>query len=183
MKKIENTGFDGIYKINHKKFIDERGYFSELFRTEELIPFGFEGVAQQNISLSGKGVIRGLHLQTEPYEQSKIITVLSGSIFDIVLDLRRNSSTYLKIFSVKIDMDSYFSLLIPKGFAHGFQALEDDTVVLYSVDNIYSAENERGINIFSNGLDIRFPVEEKIISQKDENLPELHLFLREYEKK
>jgi len=78
-------------------------------------------------------------------------------------------------------MDSDFSLLIPKGFAHGFQALEDETIVLYSVDNIYSPEHERGINVFDRKLNIEFPIEEKIISEKDEALPDLDKFLSNYE--
>ncbi|MCX7943573.1 MAG: dTDP-4-dehydrorhamnose 3,5-epimerase [Deltaproteobacteria bacterium] len=182
MKKIDITPFEGVYKIYHKKFGDERGFFSELFKTDELKNLGFECVAQQNISLSNKGVIRGLHLQLEPYEQSKIITVLSGSIFDIALDLRKNSTTYLRVFSVEIDMDSDFSLLVPKGFAHGFQALEDETVVLYSVDKIYAPDFESGINVFSKEIEIKFPLEEKILSKKDENLPKLADFLAKYEK-
>jgi dTDP-4-dehydrorhamnose 3,5-epimerase len=179
--KIENIGESGLKKVYHKSFKDERGFFSELFRTEELKKFGFDGVVQQNISLSNRGVIRGLHLQIKPMEQSKIITVLAGAIRDIVIDLRKDSSTFLKLFTIDIDMDSDFSLLIPKGFAHGFQALEDETIVLYSVDNIYSPEHERGINVFDRKLNIKFPVEEKIISQKDEALPDLDKFLSNYE--
>ncbi len=173
MVKIEKTEFEGIFKIYHKKFYDERGFFSELFRSEELKEYGFNEVLQQNISLSNQGVIRGLHFQISPYEQSKIITVISGSIYDIAVDLRRDSDSYLKCFTIQIDMDSSFSLLITKGFAHGFQALEDESIVLYSTDNIYSPEFERGINILSNRLNIKFPIEEKIISKKDEHLPEL----------
>lgn len=182
MIKIEKTDFDGIYKIHHKKYFDERGFFSELFRIDELKELGFERVSQQNISLSNKSVVRGLHFQIKPYEQSKIITVIAGSIFDIALDIRRDSKTYLEVFTINIDMDSDFSLLIPKGFAHGFQSLEDETIILYSVDNVYLPEFERGINIFSEGIDIKFPIEEKILSDKDENLPQLKEVIQEYEK-
>lgn len=183
MIQIDNTDIKGIYKIRHKIFKDERGLFYELFRSQELKDYGFQGVAQQNLSISNRGVIRGLHLQISPYEQSKIITVLSGAILDIALDIRTDSSTYLKTFTITMDMDSEFSLLITRGFAHGFQAIEDETLLLYSVDNIYAPEYERGINIFSKELNIKFPLEEKIISKKDENLPELSKFLEEYEKK
>ncbi len=182
MTRIEKTAFNGIYKLHHNKFRDERGFFSELFRTGELKEFGFGQVVQQNISLSGRGVVRGLHLQTKPFEQSKIISVITGSVFDIALDLRPDSETYLKIFTIKLDMDSDFSLLISRGFAHGFQALEDETVILYSVDNLYSPDSERGINIFSKKLEINFPVGEKIISKRDENLPDLSEFLGKHEK-
>ncbi|MGC8926695.1 MAG: dTDP-4-dehydrorhamnose 3,5-epimerase [Myxococcota bacterium] len=183
MQVIEKTDFEGIYKIRHKRFKDDRGLFLEVFRTQELKEFGFNGVLQQNLSISNKGVIRGLHLQMSPYEQSKIITVLSGAIYDIILDLRRDSKTYLKCLKINLDMDSEYSILITKGFAHGFQALEDETTLLYSVDNIYSPEFERGINIFSKEINIKFPIEDKIISEKDEGLPELTEFLEIYEKK
>lgn len=182
MIKIEKTDFDGLYKLHYKRHHDERGFFSELFRIEELKELGFDEISQQNLSLSNRGVIRGLHFQIKPHEQSKIITVISGAIFDVALDIRRDSRTYLKVFTTNIDMDSGFSLLIPKGFAHGFQSLEDETIILYSVDNIYSPAFERGINIFSEGLDIKFPIEEKILSNKDENLPDLKKVIDEYEK-
>lgn len=173
--KIEETEFEGIFKIFHKKFTDERGVFSELFRTEELRRYGFESVKQQNLSLSQKGTIRGLHYQSAPFEQSKIITVISGTIFDVVLDIRKESKTFSKYFTIKIDMDSDFSLLIGKGFAHGFQALEDETIILYSVDNIYNPECEKGINPLDNDYPIRWPCEKKILSSKDVSLPAFKL--------
>ncbi len=175
--KIEKTPFDGIYKVYHKKFKDKRGFFLELFRTEELTDYGFNSVKQQNLSLSNRGVIRGLHYQIAPFEQTKIISVLSGAIFDVVMDLRKDSENYLKYFTINIDMDSDFSLLIGKGFAHGFQAVEDETIILYSVDNIYNPQYERGINPFDSNYPINWPIEDKMLSEKDEKLPTIKSIL------
>jgi dTDP-4-dehydrorhamnose 3,5-epimerase len=150
-------------KIKRSKFNDDRGYFSELLNIKHL-PFN---VIQINVSKSKKGVIRGLHLQRDPHAQAKYVSVLRGSIYDVAVDLRRNSGTFGRWASYELSEDNDISLFVPRGFAHGFQALEDDTLVLYAVDEYYHPESEFGIRWDDPELEINWPIRPWIVSKKD----------------
>lgn len=154
---------------------DERGYFVETFRQDKLEEFiGYKIVfCQDNESKSNKGVLRGLHYQTEPYAQAKLVRVISGKVLDIAVDIRKNSPTYGKHISIELSEQNKKQLFIPRGFAHGFVVLEDKTIFAYKVDNYYSAENDRGIAYNDNDLNIDWilsPLEFNL-SQKDKKQP------------
>ncbi|MDC0992228.1 dTDP-4-dehydrorhamnose 3,5-epimerase [Gammaproteobacteria bacterium] len=157
---------DGCKLIKRKAFYDDRGVFSEMFRENTFSDINF---VQDNFSHSTfKGTFRGLHFQSPPYDQSKFISVLSGAILDFFVDLRPESSSFLKHASYHLTDSSNESLFIPKGFAHGFLTLKDNTKVFYKVDNYYSSDhdhtllwNDPAINLEINSKDIQY------ISNKD----------------
>lgn len=173
---IFETGFEGLYIIKPKVFSDSRGYFFESFNSSI---FEKEGIVfnpvQDNESCSSKGVIRGLHYQLSPYAQTKLIRVVEGKIYDVVVDLRRDSATYLKWFGVELDSDIKNQFLIPKGFAHGFSVLSDVAIIQYKVDNFYNKESERGIMYNDPSLKIDWMLNDitPIVSDKDMRHPQL----------
>ncbi|MAZ80013.1 MAG: dTDP-4-dehydrorhamnose 3,5-epimerase [Gammaproteobacteria bacterium] len=170
--KIKNIFSDVLY-IEPKNHNDERGFFRENFNFRDLKEkkILFNSVQDNFSSSKKKGTIRGLHFQTPPYEQSKIIYVISGEIFDVFVDLRKNSKNYGKYSSMILSEDSGF-LLIPRGFAHGFCTLKDNTKVMYKVDNYYNKESDSGIIWNDSFLNIDWPKLNTpfLISQKDKNL-------------
>lgn len=145
--KIIETNLKDCYIIEPSKFGDERGYFSPYFIQKDYDKnnIKFEGVVQANRSKSAKGVVRGLHFQQEPKCQAKIVEVINGSAIDVVVDIRQNSPTYGKYFYVLLTADNNRQLFVPRGFAHGFVSLEDNTIFQYLVDNDYAPELEAGI--------------------------------------
>ncbi len=173
MKTIE-TEFKELIIIQPQVFSDARGYFFESFKQEAFIEAGllFKPV-QDNESKSVKGVIRGLHYQLKPFEQAKLIRVVTGKIYDVAVDLRTESKTYGKWFGIDLDSDSKTQLFIPKGFAHGFSVLSDTAVIQYKCDNIYNSRYERGIALNDPFLNIDWKVGEtdRIISEKDMKHP------------
>lgn len=144
MKKIE-TNLKDCYVLEPDKFGDERGYFSPYFIQKKLEELGFDGVVQANRSKSCKGVVRGLHFQENPKCQAKIVEVIQGAAIDVVVDMRIDSETYGKYTSVLLTPDNNRQLFVPRGFAHGFVSLEDNTIFHYLVDNDYAPELEGGI--------------------------------------
>jgi dTDP-4-dehydrorhamnose 3,5-epimerase len=148
-------------------FTDDRGWFYEAFKVSDF-SFG-PNFIQDNHSYSVlKGTIRGLHIQLAPYEQAKLVRVLKGKIWDVVVDLRPDSKTYLKVDTFELDDQNKNALFIPKGFAHGFITLEDHTEVYYKVDQIYSRENELTIMYNDSTLNIAWPkFQEYNVSIKD----------------
>jgi dTDP-4-dehydrorhamnose 3,5-epimerase len=172
--EIINTGFDGLFVIRPSIFSDSRGYFFESYNQETYIKAGIDLIpVQDNESRSSKGVIRGLHYQLRPHDQAKLIRVVDGRIFDVALDLRRNSATYGKWFGIELDSDSKHQLFIPKGFAHGFSVLSDIAVIQYKVDNVYNKLAERGILLNDPELEIDWRMENRtpVISEKDRKNP------------
>ena len=127
---------------------DDRGYFVETFRCDKLEKFlGFKiNFCQDNESKSSKGVLRGLHYQLAPAAQNKLVRVIKGSVLDVAVDIRKGSPTFGKHVAVKLTGENKKQLLVPRGFAHGFIVLEDNTTFAYKVDNYYSPENDRGID-------------------------------------
>ena len=126
---------------------DERGYFVETFRQDKLEAFlGFKvDFLQDNESKSGRGVLRGLHYQLHPTAQTKLVRVIKGSVLDVAVDIRKGSPTFGKHVAVELSEENKRQLFVPRGFAHGFVVLEDDTLFAYKVDNYYSPENDRGM--------------------------------------
>lgn len=179
MKKIETELLD-CYILEPDRFGDERGYFSPYYIESNLKELGFKGVVQANRSKSAKGVVRGLHFQENPKCQAKIVEVIKGSAIDVVVDIRRNSDTYGKYTAVKLTEDNNRQLYVPRGFAHGFISLEDDTIFQYLVDNDYAPSMEGGILWNDPALGIDWDklfqengIENPILSEKDKIHPTL----------
>ena len=171
---VEETYLKGCYVITPKVFKDERGCFLEtfnekVFSEETGIKTSF---VQDNLSKSSKGVLRGLHFQEGDSAQAKLIQVISGRVLDVCVDIRKNSPTFGKHFAIHLDGLNKAQLYVPRGFAHGFIVLEDDTIFSYKCDNYYDKNSESGIIFNDNFLDIDwgFPEEKMIVSEKDKNL-------------
>jgi len=170
MMKVVETGFKGLLVIKPVIYTDARGYFFESFNRSSFENAGIDfNPVQDNESKSSRGVIRGLHYQLNPFPQSKLIRVVAGKIFDVVLDLRKNSRTFGKWFGIELDSETKDQLLIPQGFAHGFSVLSDVAVIQYKCDNVYNPKLERGINVNDPELDIYWKLGSTIpvISEKD----------------
>ncbi len=179
MKLIETKLLD-CYIIEPKKFGDDRGYFSPYFLQEEFNLLGFEKVVQANRSKSAKGVLRGLHFQKDPKCQAKIVEVLEGSVIDVVVDMRKNSKTYGQSIQVELSKENGYQLYVPRGFAHGFLSLEDNTVFQYLIDNDYSTIDEDGILYNDESLNInweeifkKYNIDTPLLSEKDLIQPKL----------
>jgi dTDP-4-dehydrorhamnose 3,5-epimerase len=162
----------GLQLIVPRAFPDNRGSFMETFRADEFARHGIPGAfLQENLSSSRKGVLRGLHFQRAPHAQSKLVQVLSGSIFDVVVDVRRDSPCFGKWIGLTLDAASHQLLYVPEGFAHGFQALSERADVLYKTGEIYHPESEAGIAWNDPSLAIPWPLAAPILSDKDLALP------------
>lgn len=172
--KIVETGFEGLVLLKPTIYPDSRGYFLETFNQKVFRNSGIEfNPVQDNESRSAKGVIRGLHYQLSPFAQAKLIRVVEGRIFDVALDIRRNSATYGKWFGIELDSESKEQVLIPEGFAHGFSVLSDIAVIQYKCSNFYNPQNERGISPTDPelGIDWRLGSCSPVISEKDMKHP------------
>lgn len=156
---------------------DERGYFVETFRQDKLETFlGFKvAFCQDNESKSTKGVLRGLHYQLHPAAQTKLVRVIKGSVLDVAVDIRKGSPTFGKYVTVELSEENKKQLFVPRGFAHGFIVLQNDTVFAYKVDNYYSPKNDRGIAFDDEalGIDWKIPKEMLKLSAKDQVQPKL----------
>ena len=161
-----------VILVEPKIFPDERGFFFESFKASDFEQAGLPcRFMQDNFSFSKKNVIRGLHYQKDPNAQAKLVTVLKGSIWDIAVDIRRNSVTYLKWVAVELNDKNHAMLYIPTGFAHGFAALSEEVHLLYKCTNEYDPQADAGIRWSDPDLAINWPVESPIISEKDSRLP------------
>ena len=173
MMKFEKLEINGLVLCKPKVIKDERGFFSETFRKDLLEDFISEKLdfCQHNTSQSSFGVLRGLHFQTKPKAQTKLISVSHGEILDVVLDVRKGSPSYGKHCSVILNDINNFQLLVPKGFAHGFISLSELARVNYQVDNYYNSEYEFGINPFDDDLKINWILNKNqiIINNKDKS--------------
>jgi dTDP-4-dehydrorhamnose 3,5-epimerase len=169
--QVEETAIPDVKIIRAGRFHDDRGYFNETYKEFEFLEIGIPKFVQDNLSESAKGVIRGLHWQKPPFGQGKLVSCVQGSIFDVAVDLRRESTTFGKHVSVELDTSEQMSLWIPEGFAHGFQSLEDKTKVLYKVTNYWSKESEQNINPLDITLRIKWPIAEIKLSDKDLHAP------------
>ena len=166
------TKFKGAWLIKPRVFQDERGFFLETYSQRV---FGEKGInidfVQDNHSMSvTKGVLRGIHFQKPPHAQTKLVRVTKGSVYDVIVDLRKNSTTYGQWEGFNLSADNFLMLLIPKGFGHGFCTLEENTEFLYKVDEFYAPESDSGIIWNDPTLAINWPVTDPVLSEKDSNL-------------
>ena len=172
--KITSTNIPGLLILEPKIFNDDRGYFFESYNKKV---FGINELnmqfIQDNQAKSTYGVIRGLHYQLAPYSQTKLIRVLQGEIYDVAVDIRKNSPTFGKWLGVHLSEENQKQLLVPKGFAHGYSVLSKEAVILYKCDDSYNKESERGImyNDPSINIDWKIDTNKSIISAKDKVLP------------
>ena len=158
--------------VSPKIYDDERGFFYELYKESVFIENGVTTkFVQDNISFSKQNVIRGLHYQSNPKAQAKLVSVITGEIFDVAVDIRKNSSTYGKWVGEILSEENHKSLYIPEGFAHGFCVLSDDAYVFYKVTQEYSPEHARGITWNDSKLNITWPIDTPLLHEKDSQLP------------
>lgn len=169
--EIFSTELDGCLLLKKVKFDDNRGFFQELFVKDKFESIGITAdFMQDNLSLSKKGVIRGMHFQLAS-PQGKLVTVLNGEIFDVMLDIRPSSTTFGKWQSIKLSAQSGEMLWIPPGFAHGFQALTNETMVFYKTTSQYDPAAEKCFNALDPALKINWPLSEMTMSEKDTAAP------------
>ncbi len=172
---IKKTKLKDLFIFKNKSFIDKRGYFKEILREKEIkkkFPFIV-------MSYSKKNVIRGMHLQTKK-SQGKFISVLKGKIYDVALDLRKNSKTFGKYFSIILSEKNSKSLYIPGGFAHGFCGLDKENYIIYSCTKYRDAASERSIKYNDKNLKIKWPTKRPIVSKKDKNAMSFVEFKKKY---
>jgi len=173
--KIIKTKINDLIIIEPKVFIDNRGWFVESYNQKVLYDNGITiEFKQDNHSLSKeKGVLRGLHFQNDPYAQTKLVRCTRGKVWDVAVDLRKSSATYLKWFGVELTPENHKQLFIPQGFAHGFVTLEENSEVQYKVDNFYDSNTDRAIKYDDPDIGIKWPVDDVILSEKDLKAPYL----------
>ena len=173
--RVESTSIEGMKKLNLNPSNDLRGKFVKIYNEDIYSESGISlCIREQYSSISNKGVIRGMHFQLPPYDCDKLVTVIDGSVIDVVLDLRKNSSTYLKWQEVMLCKEKPEALFIPKGCAHGFLALEDQSCMLYNVSSVYNADFDAGILWNSFGYEWRET--NPLMSSRDQKFPRLEEF-------
>jgi dTDP-4-dehydrorhamnose 3,5-epimerase len=164
----------GLVLIEPKILTDSRGYFFESYHEKRFADNGLHlNFVQDNESCSAKGVLRGFHFQVPPFDQGKLVRVIKGSVMDVIVDIRRNSSTYGKHLKVLLDDKDRKMLWIPSGYAHGFLSLEDDSVFVYKCTNVYNKESEKGILWNDAELGVDWGIDNPLVSDKDLELPRL----------
>ncbi|MEM6383179.1 MAG: dTDP-4-dehydrorhamnose 3,5-epimerase [Pseudomonadota bacterium] len=173
--EVKSLSIPDVKLIRPRKFGDSRGFFCETYNARDFAEIGIDfAPIQDNQSLSAEaGVVRGLHFQTPPHAQAKLLRVLSGRLFDAVVDLRRASPTFGQHATVELDNDGWWQLFVPAGFAHGFVTLEPGTEVLYKVDAYYAPDNDLGLYWADPDLGIEWPIDTDgcTLSEKDKNQP------------
>ncbi|MCJ7448894.1 MAG: dTDP-4-dehydrorhamnose 3,5-epimerase [Bacteroidales bacterium] len=171
----------GVFEITLKPYTDKRGFFMRTYDTElfEIHGISMKWVQENHSRSEKKGIIRGLHFQTEPFAETKLVRCIRGSIFDVAVDIRRNSPTFGKWVGLELSEENKKMLFIPRGFAHGFCTLTEISEVVYRVDNFYFPEHEKGIIWNDADLAIVWPVENPILSEKDKKNMTLEEFKRE----
>jgi len=170
---VIDTKLQGVYIIEPAVHGDHRGFFMESYNSEKFREYNMDYLfVQDNHSLSvDKGVIRGLHYQLNPKAQTKLVRVVAGAIYDVLVDIRRHSPTFGQWVGVHLSAENKRQLLVPQGFAHGFCTTEPNTEVLYKVDELYSPEHDRGILWNDPALGIDWPTDQPILSDKDTKHP------------
>ena len=175
MINVIKTTLDGVVIIEPKVFRDARGYFFESFSerdfNEAMTPILGHGIkfVQDNESMSSYGVMRGLHFQTMPYTQSKLVRCVKGAVLDVAVDIRKGSPTYGQHVAVELTEENHRQFFVPRGFAHGFAVLSETAIFQYKCDNFYAPANDGGVSIVDDslGIDWRIPVEKALLSEKD----------------
>ncbi|MEM3844678.1 MAG: dTDP-4-dehydrorhamnose 3,5-epimerase [Candidatus Parvarchaeota archaeon] len=176
---IQRTEIPEVLLISSEKFSDDRGFFIEKYKRSDLKALGIDlDFVQMNHSFSKRGVLRGLHFQRRPKEQDKLVTVTRGKIMDVAVDIRPSSPTYKKYIYATLSEENNMSIFIPKGFAHGFLALEESDVV-YLTTTEYSSEHDSGIRWDDPDININWPIKNPIVSKKDRGLKYLSELIKE----
>ncbi|CAN7243785.1 dTDP-4-dehydrorhamnose 3,5-epimerase family protein [Pararhizobium sp. LjRoot255] len=163
------TPLDGLLVLTRRKMADERGFLSRLFCEDDLAAFGWQGrlVQLNETGTTFKGTVRGMHFQRSPHAEIKLVSCTRGRILDVAVDIREDSPTFLRHFAIELSEDNACSLLIPKGFAHGFQALTDDVRMIYAHSEPYAAEAEGGLNPEDPALALNWPLPVINLSPRD----------------
>ena len=183
--EIIKTNIEGVLIIEPRVFNDPRGYFFESFSQrefdEKVTPILGHTInfVQDNESMSSYGVMRGLHFQTMPYTQSKLVRCVRGSVLDVAVDIRKGSPTYGQHVAVELTDDNHRQFFVPRGFAHGFAVLSETAVFQYKCDNFYAPANDGGVSIKDDslGIDWRIPTDKALLSEKDTR----HALLRDFD--
>ena len=171
---FHETELKGAFIIEVKKLEDERGFFGRSFCMKEFEEHGLNpAVVQANVSYNKKkATLRGMHYQVSPYEETKLVRCVRGAIYDVIIDLRKDSETYRKWIGVELTEGSYRMLFVPEGFAHGFITLKDETEVIYQVSQFYTPGSEKGLRWNDPAFQIEWPLTPEIISEKDKSHPD-----------
>lgn len=169
--KLKSTKFKNLFIIEIESINDNRGFFARIWDKKIFQENGLDySFVQSSISHNlKKGTLRGMHYQVKPYEEAKLVNCIKGKMFDVVIDLRLDSKTYLQKFEMELNSNDHKALFIPEGFAHGFQTLENNTDVLYHMSQFYSQSSERGIRWNDPAFKIKWPYKAIGISEKDQN--------------
>jgi len=164
----------GAFIIELEKVEDERGFFARSWCQKEFQDHGLNPcIAQCNISYNKKkGTLRGMHYQIAPYEEAKVVSCINGAVYDVIIDLRPDSSTYCQWYGVELSSDNYKMFYIPFGLAHGFQTLKDNTVVLYQMSEFYHPESARGVRWNDPAFGVKWPIKNSIVSTRDNQFPD-----------
>ena len=172
---VKDAAIPEIKIISGNRFYDERGFFTETYKESEYEDIGIPRFVQDNVSESKIGVIRGLHWQESPFAQGKLVTCIFGSIFDVAVDIRKGSPTFGQHIEIELNGDESKAIWIPEGFAHGFQALTNQTKVQYKVTNYWKQTSEKSILATDPKLEIKWPIKNYVLSEKDRNAPVIEL--------
>ncbi|MCU0420029.1 MAG: dTDP-4-dehydrorhamnose 3,5-epimerase [Cyclobacteriaceae bacterium] len=173
---LEPTAFRDLFVLTPRPLFDERGYFMESYNARTFRELGLEMVfVQDNQSRSSRGVLRGMHYQNAPFAQTKLVRVLSGTIWDVAIDLRRDQPTFGQYFGIELSAENRKQLLVPKGFAHGFLVLSEEADVLYKCDTHYHPESEGGIVYNDPAIEIDWKLDPQmfVVSAKDKQYPSM----------
>jgi dTDP-4-dehydrorhamnose 3,5-epimerase len=172
--KLIATKLNGVYLVELQSFADERGFYKRLWGYDEFEKLSLDSKLN-NVGISfnkKRGTVRGMHYQAEPFAETKLVQCVHGQIFDVVLDLRKNSATFGKWISAELSPENNLAFYIPKGLAHGFQTLEDNTEVLYTISAKYDVNSARGVRWNDPQFSIKFPLEITCINERDANYPD-----------
>jgi len=167
-------GLAGAFVIEPERHMDSRGHFARTFCAEEFRNQGLDTrIVQCSVSFNRKkGTLRGMHFQTTPFEETKLVRCNRGAIYDVIIDLRRNSATFKQYFAIELNERNGTMLYIPPGFAHGFQTLEDETEVHYQMSNTFSPDHANGVRWNDSAFGIKWPEDDRIIIERDQKYPD-----------
>ncbi|HEX5167538.1 MAG TPA: dTDP-4-dehydrorhamnose 3,5-epimerase [Cyclobacteriaceae bacterium] len=176
--QVIKTPLDGLLEIIPTVYFDDRGWFFEFYKESEFLKHGITTkFVQENQSFTKKGIVRGLHYQSPPHAQAKLVSIGSGKVLDVVVDMRRDSKTFRQVYTCILDGSRHNMMLVPEGFAHGFAALED-SIFIYKCSDEYHPDLEKGIVWNDPSLAIDWQIKDPIVSAKDKVLPTMEEFLR-----
>ena len=171
---FQNTGLSGAFLIELERIHDERGFFARSWCTREFAEHGLNGhLVQCNVSRNrARGTLRGMHYQAPPHEEAKLVRCTMGAIYDVIVDLRPASGTYMRSFGAELSADNHHALYVPEGFAHGFLTLTDESEVFYQMSEFYTPEAARGLRWNDPQLAIDWPGPVVVISERDRTYPD-----------